>query len=495
VLTVIAVGIHGYHPYAEDGGLYLAGVKKLLHPTLYPYWPQFVTEHLRFSLFAPMVAGLVRGSHWDLMTVMLVLHVVNFWVTLFAAWQLAARCYTSREARCGAVALLTMWMTIPVAGTSLMLMDPYVSARSLSTPCGLLALVGMLDFMAARRNQGIQRWRGLALCGGAFLVAAMMHPLMAAYTLGFLLLLACMLVDDRTVRLAGTIGLCVVAISTAAALCWIAPPESAEYLRVAMTRNYWFVAQWRWYEQFGLLAPLAILGFVGLKKRDSSQSASTALARVGLVAGAIACVVAVLFARVGSATHLVARLQPLRMFQMVYVVIIVVIGAAVGELLLRRHAVRWVMTFVALGGVMLYAERQTFPQSAHLELPWTTPQNAWEQAFVWISKNSRVDARFAVDARYIEEAGEDAQTFRSIAERSVLPDYSKDGGEAAITPELTAAWSMGQRAQTGLERETDAARLAALHPLGVGWIVLRREAATGFRCDYENAAVKVCRLP
>ena len=153
------------------------------------------------------------------------------------------------------------------------------------------------------------------------------------------------------------------------------------------------------------------------------------------------------------------------------------------------------MTFVALGGVMMYAERQTFPHSAHLELPWNAPQNGWEQAFEWISQNSPVDARFALDSQYISEPGEDAQSFRAIAERSVLPDYSKDGGETSITPDLTAEWMTGQAAQAALETKTDAERSAALRPLGVSWIVLRREAATGFRCVYQNAAVKVCRLP
>ena len=495
LLTLAAVVVHGYHPYAEDGGLYLAGVKKLLRPDLYPHWPEFVTEHLRFSLFAPMVAGLVRETHVNLMTVMLTLHVVSFWATLFAAWQLAARCYESREARCGAVALLAVWLTIPVAGTSLMLMDPYVSARSLSTPCGLLALVGMLDFMTMRRDPGPQRWYGLALCGGAFVIAALMHPLMAAYTLGCLLLLAFLLIDDRTVRLAGTMGLCATAILTAMVLCWMAPPESAAYVKVAMTRSYWFVAKWAWYEQFGLIAPLAILGVVGLKRKEGAEAAGNALARVGMAAGAMAGFVAIAFGRAEAATHLVARLQPLRLFQMVYVLMILVVGATVGGRFLRHNAVRWVATFLLLGGVMLYVERQTFPDSAHLELPWTAPQNGWEQAFVWISRNSPVDARFAVDAHYIEKPGEDAQTFRAIAERSVLPDYSKDGGEAAITPELTRDWTMGQKVQTGLDTMTDVERVAELKPLGVNWVVLQRQAVTGFACDYEGTAVKVCRLP
>jgi hypothetical protein len=195
---------------------------------------------------------------------------------------------------------------------------------------------------------------------------------------------------------------------------------------------------------------------------------------------------------------MVARLQPLRIFQQVYVVMILFVGAVAARWMGRR-AVRWVGVFGLLAAVMWTAERQTFPASAHLELPSLSgaghPENAWVQAFDWIRTSTPENAVFALDADYITKTGEDAQCFRAIAERSVLPDYSKDGGEAAITPSLTAAWAAGEKAQAGLSEASDAERLTALAPEGVGWVVLERGAATSFACDYANAAVKVCRLP
>ena len=108
-----------------------------------------------------MVVMLVRASHLQLMTVWLLLYIASFWTTLFAAWLLAVRCYTGWEARCCAVALFaTLWLTIPVAGTSLMLMDPYLSARSISTPCVLLALVGVLDLCCAEPQGRVQTVQG-----------------------------------------------------------------------------------------------------------------------------------------------------------------------------------------------------------------------------------------------------------------------------------------------------------------------------------------------
>ncbi len=505
VLTFFALLVSGYHPYAEDGGVYVPEIKRLLDPGLYPRGAEFVVGHLRYSLFAPAVAGLVRESHFSLEIVLLLMQLVVFWMTLFAAWLLAARCYPSREARGGAVALLAVWMTIPIAGTSLMLMDPYVTARSLSTPCALLALVGALEFLLPRFDMGEERvqnrLRGLALCCGALVGAGMMHPLMAGYALGSVLLLGTSLSSNRMMRVWGTVGLGLTGVATAAGLTLSAPLESDVYQRVVLTRDYWFLSQWHWYEWIGLVAPLLILSVIALGQRRDGDAAR-GLARMSVAAGLTATVVAILFARVGMTTHLVARMQPLRIFQLLYIVMILALGAALGERVLRRRPIRWVATFSMLAAVMMVAERKTFPASKHLELPGILMRNdpadegnAFERAFVWIERNTPRDAVFALDAQYITKPGEDAQSFRAIAERSVLPDFSKDGGVVTNKPELAAAWLQGQVAQAELSTEPDIRRIAALKPLGVSWIVLERSSVTRFACEYANEAVKVCRLP
>lgn len=495
VLTLLALGVHGYHPYAEDGGLYMAEIKHLIDPTLYPHGTEFVTGHLRFSLFGSLVTGLVHLSRMSLDAVLLLLYLASCWTTLLAGWLLSARCYACRGTRTGAVALLAVWITLPIAGTSLMLMDPYVTARSISTPCVLLALAGVLEFFLPGDGNPARRWRALALGCVAMTLAAAMHPLMAAYGLGCVLVLVCDLSPIEKIRIWGTAGLCLAAVGIAAVVQAMGPPESGPYLHAAMTRSYWFPGSWHWYEQFGLAAPMIILAIAGFGTRREGDAARIALARMALACGATAVIVAALFARTSLATHMVARLQPLRLFQMVYVVMILSVGAVLAERVLQRRLLRWMAAFGVLAGIMLFAGRQTFPSSAHLELPWRAPQNEWVQAFMWINRNTPKDALFALDAHYITSPGEDAQSFRAIAERSVLPDYSKDGGEASITPGLTPAWLAGVNAQMKLDTESDVRRIAALRPLGVNWVVLRREARTEFECDYANDAVKVCRMP
>jgi len=326
------------------------------------------------------------------------------------------------------------------------------------------------------------------------LAAALAHPLMAAYGFACVLALVATLPEQRMTRTGAALGMGVAAVIVASVLQMVAQPESPTYQQVAMSRAYWFLSQWHWYELAGALAPLAILGAVAW--RENGDTDRSKLARMGLTTGSIALIVAVMFARVDSATHLVARLQPMRVFQLIYVVMILFLGAMLTEWLGRRK-LRWAGAFAALCAVMFLAERATFPSSGHIELAETgeAPANGWVQAFEWIRINTPKNALFALDADYITKPGEDAQCFRAIAERSALPDYSKDGGEAAITPALTDEWKAGQEAQARLSERSDADRLAALESKGVDWVVLEKSAITSFACDYSNAAVKVCRLP
>jgi hypothetical protein len=472
---------------------------------------------MRHSLFAPTVAGAVHLTHLPLLLVLLALHLASIWATLFAAWMLASRCWTTRSARAGAVVLLACWLALPIAGTALLFMDPYATARSFSTPAMVMALAGALEMTASRdpfHSQEGEKRRGLLLCIASLGLAAAMHPLMAAYALGATLMLLAAHSPNRSVRIYGTAALAAAALAFAVCLQALATPESAEYIRVALTRTYWFPAQWRWYELAGLAAPLAILSIFAWSVRvDSRQTrisesrcgapgscdgidCAQSLARMAIAMGATSCLIALLFARTTAATHWIARLQPLRAFQIVYLILILTLGARLGERLLRRSAWRWIATMLLLGGVMFTTERAAFPNSNHLELPWIAAQNQWTKAFLWIRDNTPKDALFAIDADYINAPSEDAQCFRAIAQRSALADYSKDGGEASIAPELTAEWVSSQAAQKHLSAPatSDAERLAALRPLGVSWVVLQSGATTRFDCPYSNSAVMVCKL-
>lgn len=482
-LTAAALLVHGYHPYGEDGGVYAAGIKKLLHPELFPYWTDFVTEHLRFSLFAPLIACLVRLSHLGLDLVLFLVYLASLWLTLRGGWAVLARSTGSVRACFGGVALLASWYTLPVAGTSLMLADPYLTARSLTAPLVLFALAWAWDWQHRRRHG--------ALAVAALLAAALLHPLMAGYGAVSAALLLAAGSDDRRIRRWGPLVLLAAGLLLAAVLQLRAQAESADSLRIASTRYYWFPFRWQWYEQLGLVAPLALLAALGKR----TATASAVLARTATLLGLLAIAVAIPFCRASLLAYPVARLQPLRCYVVVYQLMTLLLGAWLAERLLPRHRVPWALLLLGCAALMGFVQRSTYPASLHLELPGRAPQNRYLQAFLWIRQNTPRDALFALDARYITANGEDAQSFRPIAERSALADYSKDGGEASITPGLTERWIAGQAAQTGLDTISDAERLRRLRPLGVTWVVLRASAATAWTCPFRNRAVAVCCLP
>ena len=485
-LTLCTLLVHGYHPIAEDGGLYVAGILYKLDPTLFPDYNAFVTEHLRFSLFAPSVAAMVHLTHFSFAWCLLLVNLLSIWLTLHAARQLLRRCLASEPAQLAGVALLAAWWTLPVAATSLMLMDPYVTARSLSMPLSLFAIAFALDDWHATP-------RAAFLCTLCLLAAILFHPLMAAYAIALVILL-------RMVRLLHPllplVFLTVAAIASATVIQFAAPPESPALIAAEITRYYWFLSQWHWYEMLGLLAPLLILLTLG-RRREFSPAAAL-LCRASIALGMIATLIAVILARENLAIHLVARLQPLRVFLLIYAVMALLLGAWLQRICATRPRLRAIpaVAVIAMAAAMFFVQRATFAASQHLELPWRAAHNPnpWVQAFLWSRDNTAKDALFAIDANYITTDGEDAQTFRATAQRSILPDHSKDGGEASITPALAEVWLRASTAQTDLSKLDDTARDARLQPYAVTWMVLHSSARTNHSCPYDNGTVKVCRV-
>ena len=436
-LTLAAAGILGYHPYSEDGGIYLAEIKRALDPGLYPYGREFVAGHLGWSGFTAGVVAIVRVSGWRLEWVMLCLYFLSLWGLLIGVCQLAGRMYGDSRAQWGATGLVALCLTMPIAGTSLLLMDPYVTARSVCLALTLLGMSGVVHYRVDQARKGRLAW-GLIALGGAVAV----HPLMGGYGVGAVWILGCVLDRRRWVRVGGVVGLALAAFVMGRIVQDLAQGETGDYVRVAATRYYWFLGEWQWYEWIGVVAPVGILVWVGWRRGGSPLERG--MAQMGVCLGGIGMMVAGVYAREGGRVHAVARMQPLRCFQVVYVVLLMVIGGWVGERVLRGSVWRWGVAMALLGGGMLYVERATYPGSGHLEVPGVRVVNQWEEAFVWVKGNTPRDALFGLDADYVHRAGEDAQGFRAVAERSVLPDYSKDGGQAAIRPELTEAWVVGQ---------------------------------------------------
>jgi len=498
-LTLATFVVQGYHPLAEDGGLYVAGIEFKLNPHLFPHYTQFVSEHLRFSIFAPVLCSLIHVTHLPMLYMILLVDLVSIALTLAAGLALLRRITADERAQLAGIAMLGALLTLPIAGTSLLLMDPYLTARSLSTPLSLWAIALALD------PWDRQRRGSLAGCVAALALAAAFHPLMAGYAVGFVIVLR---VLRSLHRLAFLVMLAALTFLGTAILQAHAPVDSPAVVLASKSRYYWFLSQWHWYEIFGLCGPFLIL-FAQLRlNRARLLQPASALCIAALLYGSFAILLAVCFAHESSSSHIVARLQPLRVFQMIYIFMVLLLGAGLQQLFeygfgrldsrrLSRSASYAAGFIILVAAFAMYAsQRQQFSASSHIELPWRTRQNPnpWVRAFLWCRANTPVDALFALDAHYITTHGEDAQTFRAIAQRSALPDFSKDGGEASITPRLADRWLAGFTAQLGLSSLDERTLRARLAPFGVTWLVLRSTSPAALACPYNNGAIKVCKL-
>jgi hypothetical protein len=298
--------------------------------------------------------------------------------------------------------------------------------------------------------------------------------------------------------------LAVFTLAAAAILQLREPAESASVILAAHSRYYWFLSQWHWYELFGLIGPLLVLLALRRGNHFGFDANSITLCNSAILYGCFATALALIFVHEPFHVHAVARLQPLRAFLMIHVVMFLLLGAGMQQRFERvssssmRPWARYTMIPILLASafVIFIAQRNEFPASSHVELPWRLQQspNPWVRSFLWCRNNTPKNALFALDANYITAPGEDAQTFRAIAQRSALPDFSKDGGEAAITPRLAEEWAAGVSAQLNLDQQTASELREHLAPYGVDWIILRSDSPAALNCPYKSEVLKVCRL-
>lgn len=482
--SALAVALLGYHPYAEDGGIYSSALSLRLDASLFPAYRGFVIAHTGKSLFIPLLAGLVRWSHLQQATAMFALYVLSVGATLAALLQLARVLLPSLQQQCCALLLLAVTLGMPVGGTSLYLADPYLTARSFSTPLIVLALTMMVR----------KRYCMTAICIAASFA---IHPLM---TLWALLPLAFALLwqrSSRPVRDAALAGF--VIAGAAGVLQWMLPADSAAVRAASLSRSYWFLSEWQWYEWIGLIAPcvLLLIFLVVTWREDEFCDEARMLASAMTAAMLTVTTVALLWIHTSNASFLLARVQPLRLLHPVYLVFLLLLagwGAKMrGSSWLSRTALVVVLSGAA--GGMLFLQRSTYSHSAHMEVPWVESRNGYEQAGLWIRENTPRDAVIATDAQYTTAHGEDAQMVRAIALRSTVPDAAKDGGIASVMPALADPWMVGSTAQEGLAKAADAVRVARVKPLGASWILLPAKATTTLPCPYANAVAKVCRIP
>lgn len=475
LLTPIVLLVQGYHPLAGDAGIYVAGIRHILDPSLYPLNAIFVTGFTRLSVFPWVMAAVVRVTHGPLWWLLFAAQLLSIYLFLTACDQLAGRLSGDRLHRWCSTLLAAACAGLPVAGTALVLMDPYVTARSFSTPLGIMAVTAAVD----------REWvRAILL----LLATVLIHPLMGLWTAAFVVLYAC--VAAGRIRLA--LSLCGTGFAFCGAVFAAAHrmPVSPAYREAVSLgpRSFLFLSRWRWYEVMGFVLPL-LLFLVALIKAE--RGTRRALCLTCVLLGATTTLTAAGFVPPGGPYPLVP-MQLLRSFCLIYVIGVVLSGGVL-DALRRRSRTAAGMVVIALFAGMLIAQRKTWAGGDAVEWTGSSPKNPYEQAFLWIRGNTPRNAVFAFNPQLVYLPGEDEQGFRAITERDHLAD-DKDAGVAAVLPWLAERWAQQRNAALSVDTMSDAERLRTLAPLGANWLLLPPDARTQLPCPWNNQVAKVCRL-
>jgi hypothetical protein len=473
-LTVVALLVHGYHPFAEDAEIYLPGVEKILHPQLFPFATDFFLSHAGLTFFPDLIAFSLRLAHLPLAAGLFVWHLVSIFLLLLACWELSSLFFENERARWCSVCLVAALLTIPVAGTALYIMDQYLNPRNLAAFASIFAVAKVLE-----------KKYFTALLWLAF--AALVHPLMWIFPFSFCLLLLTMDRFDAASKRA---------LTAPALLIWIplAPLASPAYHEVAKRHGNHYIQNWQWYELLGIVAPMALFWWFARIAKQRQWRNMERVSRAFILYDLVYLVVAMVV-DLPPRFETLARIQPLRSLHLLYIVMFLMMGGLLGEYVLKNRAWRWLVLFVPLSLGMFFAQLSLFPASAHIEWPGAMPKNPWAQAFLWIRQNTPVDAVFALDPEHMHFDGEDEIGFRSLAERSRMADWVKDNGAVSMFPQLANEWWTEIQAQTPWKnfQLTDFERLK--NQYGVSWVVLQQPGIAGLDCKYQNAAVRVCRIP
>jgi len=470
LLTVIALLIHGYHPFAEDAEIYLPGVLKILNPGLFPVNAEFFGEHAGHTLYPNLIAFSVRATHLPLPWAAFLWHLISIFLLLAASWRLASALFEDERARWAAVALMAALLTLPIAGTELYILDQFLNPRNLAAYAAMFAVAEVLH-----------RKYGRAMLWLVF--AAVMHPFMASFAIAFCVWL--IVLDRYHPRHLGFAAALPFGIT-------FEPPPAA-YHEVALRQPSHFILRWQWYEWLGVIGPVLLFWWFGSFARRRGMKNLELVSRA-MVPFVLVALLAAIGLGIPARFEALTRLQPLRCLALCYMVLVVVGGGLVGQYILQRQVWRWLALFVPLSLGMYFAQRQLFPASAHIEWPWAQPRNRWAQAFEWIRGNTPVDALFALDPRHMKLPGEDENGFRARAERSMLADLVKDKGACSMFPPLSVKWAEQIADQKNWKQfgKGDFARLRQKY--GVSWVVVEQPGPAGLECPYENPAVRVCRV-
>lgn len=479
----------GYHPGAEDDTVYLAAVKSAVNPSLYPFDRPFFMSQMRTSFFHVWMAHLIHATGISVGSAELLGQLVSLMLIFYASYSILSKLFEETSSRWGGMALLSAALTLPVAGTALYLADQYLHPRNQATA---LILCAVARILAGRK------WQAIPLLVLSFLL----HPLMGSMGISF----CCVLTLTHSEPVRQQISLWRLRLFTELSPAhrfsitglipfgWVFDKPSQPFLDAINARHCYHLFQWTWYEWLGVIGPLIIFWAVARFARKRQQFRLAQFATAVLLYCVFHLAIALLIL---SPTRFPAlcTLEPMRFLQLVYIFLVLVLGAYLGKYLLRARLIRWALFIVIANGTMFLTQRHLFAATEHIELPGQPSQNPWLQAFAWIRTNTPQDAYFAIDPEYMAAPEEDNDGFRALAERSALADADKDAAVVTKAQDLSPRWQRELHAEAGWKhfQLSDFERLK--QEFGVNWVLVSYPQPNGLNCPWHNALLAVCQVP
>lgn len=490
-LTVAGVAIHGYHLGIEDQAIYLPAILKHLDPALFPRDAYFFEAQTRPMLLDEIVAWFVRFTHVPVEWTLFGFHLLTIFLLLLACFRISRRCFDRPEAAWAGVGVITGLLTLPIAGTAQYIADQYLHPRAVATALVLFPVADILPVVGRLRGGKAFAW-----CTMFFVLAAIFHFQMALF--GAALWVFLIIPWERWVP---AMGRATVALAAIPIIGKLLEPGSPAWQEAARTRSQHYLVRWEWYELLGIVAPMLLLWGFGKVGDKRGLAVAAWLSRRIAVFGVLALVG-------GAALILPPRLerltpyQPMRVFILIYIFLLLIGGGLLGQFVLRRVVWRWVVLFVPMALGMFFAERALFPASPHVELPGYVYANDWTNAFRWVRANTPRDAFFALSPHYLSEDGQDYHGFRAWAQRGQMADLDKDPGVVSLVPSLAPEWQHEVHALDGWNQFTEKDFARVQRDFGVNWVVLERRGRHGsersipenLECPYQNASVYVCKF-
>ena len=477
LLTVLGFAVMGYHPGLEDDGVYLTAIKARLNPALFPHNAEFFQLQMQATVFDNLISEFVRLTGIPVEWSALLWQFAALFVTLWACGKIAALVFQEVHARWAAVAMVAAMFTLPASGSALTIADQHLHPRTLATALILLAVWRILDG---------KRWQAVLFLIPAFLI----HPIMSVLGISFCGFLTLAFLERVPFRLRALED----SVASVVPLGWVFAQPTSDWRAALMTRGYYFLYRWTWYEWLGALAPLFLFFLLWqiAQRRDNNRLARFALAvfAYGVFQQAVAMVILV-----PGAFERLIPLQPMRYLQLVYIFMALIAGGLLGKFVLQNRAWRWAAFLVVFNGGMFLAQWTLIDGGTHFEFPWTHPSNPWLQAFDWARRQTPTDAYFALDPNYLSAPGEGFRSFRALAERSQLADGDKDAAVVTQVPTLAPAWHEQVAATAGWThfKSEDFERLKA--QFGVDWVVVSYPQTASLACRWHNGSLAVCQIP